>query len=265
MDMYTGPETLNILGDKSLIKKKLPVIKLFLLSVLAGCFIAEGYLAFVRISGTTPKEWGGFNSFLGGCVFPMGLIAIVLVGGELLTGNMMTMAIGVYQNKVGIKDLGFNWIMVILGNLVGGVIIAFLFGHMVGLTEGDFLAKTLAVAQSKVNDSPLVAIISGIGCNIFVCMAVWFSTQAKTFSGKILGMWFPVMVFVLIGFQHVVANTFIIPAAIFSGQSDITWLDFIENIIFVFIGNGIGGALAFGLPCCLMYGKDAEKLAKKDK
>lgn len=260
MDMYSAPEVLNILGDKAKIKKELPLVKLFLLAVLAGSFIAEGYLAFIRISGTTPKEWGGLNSFLGGCVFPIGLIAIVLVGGELLTGNMMTMAIGVYQKKVNVVALIRNWIVVLIGNIVGGIIIAFLFGHFVGLTEGDFLAKTVAVAQAKINDPPLVAIVSGIGCNIFVCMGVWFSTQAKGFSAKILGAWFPVMIFVLIGFQHVVANAFIIPAAIFSGASPISWVDFIVNIILIFIGNAIGGALAFGLPCYLMYEKDAKKL-----
>lgn len=264
MDMYTAPEVLNILGDKSKIKKQLSFSKVFLRAILAGAFIAFGYLAFVRISGTTPKEWGGFNSFLGGCVFPIGLIAIVLIGGELLTGNMMTMAIGVYQKKVALKDLARNWIIVFLGNMVAGILIAFLFGHFTGLTEGTFLDKTLAVAQSKIADPPLVAIVSGVGCNIFVCMGVWMSTQAKTFSGKILGSWFPVMIFVLIGFQHVVANAFIIPAAIFSGESAISWGDFAINMVLVFIGNAIGGAVAFGLPCYLMYGKDAEKLAEKN-
>ena len=92
---------------------------------------------------------------------------------------------------------------------------AYLFGHIVGLTEGAFLDKTVAVAQAKIADPPLVAFVSGIGCNIFVCLAVYLGALAKSYLGKMFGLWFPVMVFVVCGFQHVVANAFIIPAAIF--------------------------------------------------
>ncbi len=264
MGFLSPAETLEILGDKAKAKTQISFFRLFLLSVLGGTFIAEGFLACIRISGTMPSQWGSFASFMGGCLFPVGLVAIVLVGGELATGNMMVMTIGVFQKKNSVRDLIYNWGVVMAGNMIGGILIAYLFGHIVGMTEGAFLDKTLAIANARINDPPLVALISGIGCNIFVCMAVWIATGAKDSAGKIFGMWFPIVVFVTVGFQHVVANAFVIPAAIFSGDSDITWLSYIENFVIVFIGNAIGGSLAFALPCCLMHSQKVKHVSECD-
>ena len=263
MGFLSPTETLDILGDKAKAKTKLSFLRLFLLSILGGTFIAEGFLACIRISGTMPAEWGSFANFMGGCLFPIGLVAIVLVGGELATGNMMVMTIGAFQKKNSIGDLIYNWIVVMVGNMVGGILIAFLFGHIVGMTEGAFLNKTLAIANARINDPPMVALVSAVGCNIFVCMAVWIATSARDSAGKIFGMWFPIMVFVTIGFQHVVANAFVVPAAIFSGASEITWAAYMENFVIVFIGNAIGGALAFALPCCLMHNTKKVKQASE--
>lgn len=263
MGFFNQTEVVDILGDKAKAKKELSFIKLFLLSILGGAFIALGFLACIRGSGTIPAEWGSFGTLIGGCLFPIGLIGIVLVGGELATGNMMTMAIGMFQKKISFLDLIYNWVMVMLGNMVGCILVAYFWGHVVGMTEGAFLDKTMAIATARIGDAPLVAFISAIGCNIFVCMGVWLATSAKDYPGKILGAWFPVMVFVVIGFQHVVANAFVIPAAIFSGESAITWWAYLQNAVIVFLGNAVGGALAFGLPCFLMYGRKESTDTKK--
>lgn len=88
------------------------------------------------------------------------------------------------------------------------------------------------------------AFVSGIGANWLVCLAVWLNFAADDVAGKILGIWFPIMAFVAIGFQHVVANMFIIPAAIFAGYYG--WYDFLENMVSVFLGNAVGGAIFVG-------------------
>lgn len=251
--MNTNSQVLNIMGDRALEKSKTPLIRIFLLAILGGSFIALGGLAFIRITGALPQEWGGLSNFLGGIVFPVGLIGIVFVGGELLTGNMMVMMIGVLQKKISLSQAWVNWLFVFLGNLVGGLIVAYFFGHFIGLTEGAFLAKTLAVGSAKINDPFIVMIVSGIGCNIFVCMAVWMGSIPKDFLGKIFALWFPVMIFVLLGFQHVVANMFFIPIAMFSGESSISILQFALNMLFVFIGNLIGGAGCVAIPCYFNY------------
>lgn len=256
MDFESSQEVVTSLGDKALAKSQLSFFRVSVLGIMAGFFIALGYLSFIRISGTMPKSWGGFSTFLGGCLFPIGLVALTFVGGELATGNMMVMTLGVLQKKIRTKALIYNWLVVLVTNCIGGCLVAYFFGHVVGLTEGGFLEKTLSVAQAKIDDTMLVAFVSGIGCNIFVCLAVYLGAMGKSYLGKMFGLWFPVMVFVVCGFQHVVANAFIIPAAIFSNASHIQWPDYLLNTIVVFLGNAVGGSLFFAVP--LMF-VNAEK------
>ncbi|MBO0441755.1 formate/nitrite transporter family protein [Candidatus Enterococcus ikei] len=261
MDFESSQEVVTSLGNKAVAKSKLSFFRLSVLGVMAGFFIALGYLSFIRISGTVPKSWGGFSTFLGGCLFPIGLIALTFVGGELATGNMMVMTLGVLQKKISGKSLLYNWLVVLITNCIGGILVAYFFGHIIGLTEGPFLEKTISVAQAKIGDTPLVAFISGIGCNIFVCLAVYLGAMGKTYLGKMFGLWFPVMVFVVCGFQHVVANAFIIPAAIFSNASDILWSDYLSNTLFVFLGNAVGGSLFLAVP--LMFVTTEKKEASE--
>jgi len=164
----------------------------------------------------------------------------------------MVMTLGVLQKKVRVGALCYNWLVVLLTNCLGGFLVAYLFGHIVGLTEGAFLDKTVAVAQAKIADPPIVAFVSGIGCNIFVCLAVYLGALAKSYLGKMFGLWFPVMVFVVCGFQHVVANAFIIPAAIFSQSTTISWWDYLQNTLWVFLGNAVGGSLFMAVPLIFM-------------
>lgn len=146
-----------------------------------------------------------------------------------------------------------NWFWVTIANFAGAFIDYF-FGHIVGLTETEpFLAKTVAIAESKITDSFGQTLISAIGCNWLVCLAIWMAFGADDVVGKITGIWFPIMAFVAIGFQHVVANMFVIPAAIFAGY--FSWIDFFGNIIQAFIGNAIGAAGFVGLAYFFCYHK----------
>ncbi|MCY8517968.1 formate/nitrite transporter family protein [Bacillus atrophaeus] len=235
-------------------KVNLPMPSLLVLGFLGGAFIALGYLLDIRVIGDLPKEWGSLSSFLGAAVFPVGLILVVLAGAELITGNMMSVAMALFSKKISVSQLTINWIIVTLMNLVGALFVAYVFGHLIGLTEtGPYAVKTIAAAQGKLDLSFGQVLISGIGCNWLVCLAVWLSFGADDAVGKIAGIWFPIMAFVAIGFQHVVANMFIIPAAIFAGS--FTWTQFIGNLIPAFIGNVIGGALFVGLIYFIAYQK----------
>ncbi len=248
MNFLQGNEIIDILSKKAEEKKKMSLERLVLLGILGGAFIALGYLAYVRVVGNTPENYANIGAFIGASIFPIGLISIYLLGLELVTGNTMTMTLGYLDRRVSLLDVIFNWVVVALANVIGAVIIAYLFGHVVGLTEGTYTESVVKIAESKVNVSYLSMIISGIGGNVFVGVAVWIATSAKNLSGKIFGLWFPVMVFVLIGLQHSIANAFIIPAAMFTGQSSITVFQFMMNFINVFIGNAIGGALILAVP-----------------
>ncbi|GHB32436.1 formate/nitrite transporter family protein [Salinicola rhizosphaerae] len=232
-------------------KTQIPLIPLLVLGFLAGAFIAIGFLLDIRVTGTMPAEWGGLRTFIGASVFPIGLVLTLIAGGELLTGNMMTLPMALFSRQIGVAALVRNWVLITVANFVGSVAVAYFFGHYLGLTEGDFLATTVSVAQHKVAADFGHAFVSAIGCNWLVCLAVWLGYASKDVAGKIFGIWFPVMAFVAIGFQHVVANMFVVPAAIFAGA--VTWGEYLPNFIAVFLGNAVGGALFVGLAYHLAY------------
>ncbi|MCP3762759.1 formate/nitrite transporter family protein [Domibacillus sp. A3M-37] len=252
MSLYSPQEIAVMASESGEKKANLPLVTLLILGFLGGAYISLGFLLDIRVIANVPKEWGSFTSFLGAAVFPVGLILVILGGAELVTGNMMTVTMAWLSKKITFLKVLRNLFLVTIANFIGAVFVAYFFGHIVGLTEeGPFLAKTTAIAQAKLDESFLQAFISAIGCNWLVCLAVWLALGSKDFTGKILGIWFPVMAFVAIGFQHVVANMFVIPAAIFAGQ--VTWAEYVPNFIAVFLGNVIGGAVLVSLLYFIAY------------
>lgn len=250
---YNPKEIADIIIQKGEEKMKMSFVTSIILGFLGGAFIALGFLAFIRMSGTMPDHWGSFATFMGASVFPLGLIMIVLGGGELVTGNMMVVSMSYFAKKVSLPQLIRHIIFFTIFNCLGAIFVAYFFGHIVGLTEGNFLEKTVQTAISKVDATFLEAFVSGIGCNWLVAMAVWMSIGAKQFISKMFAVWFPIMGFVLIGFQHVVANMFIIPAAIFANQ--LSWSTFLPNIVPVFLGNAVGAIVFVAMFYYIAYKK----------
>ncbi|ASK26805.1 formate/nitrite transporter family protein [Neisseria chenwenguii] len=257
MSDFYPHEILNATVGKGIAKGNGSTAELSVLGFLGGAFISLGYLAYIRVVGGMPEEWGSLATLLGAAVFPIGLICILLGGGELITSNMMVLPVAVMMKKITAAQWLRNWLIVTLANVIGAFFVAWFFGHYLGLTEGRYLHETIHVAEGKVAADFGHAVVSGIGCNWMVAMGAWLCYGAHTYSGKILAIWFPIMIFVLIGFQHVVANMFVIPAAIWAG-ADITWTQFAHNMISVYIGNAIGGAVFVGVMYTLAYRKQAE-------
>ncbi|HHX0196557.1 TPA: formate/nitrite transporter family protein [Enterococcus faecalis] len=240
--MYTPDEILGISIENGQKKIQKPLVAKLILGFIGGAMISLGYLAYVRVSASIPADLASVQALVGAAVFPIGLIVILMAGGELITGNMMAVSTAWFAKKVSFRELLVNWVTITLANMVGALFVAYFFGHYLGLTSsGAYLKQVLSLAEHKVAATWLQAIISGIGCNWFVGLALWLCYGAKDAAGKLLGIWFPVMIFVAIGFQHSVANAFIIPAAIFEGG--VQWGDFFRNFIFVYLGNIIGGAI----------------------
>ncbi|WML48048.1 formate/nitrite transporter family protein [Neobacillus sp. PS3-34] len=242
MAFHSPQQTALLAVEAGSRKATLPLRSMLVLGFLAGAFISIGYLLDLRVTANLPKEWGTFGSFLGASVFPVGLILIIIGGGELLTGNMMAVPMAFLSKKISAGRLMNNWFWITISNFIGAVFVAYIFGHITGLTEnGPFLTKTISMAQAKLDEGFAESFFSGIGCNWLVGMAVWLSYSSQEVSGKLLGIWFPIMAFVAIGFQHVVANMFIIPAAIFAGH--FTWMDYLANFVPVYLGNAVGGSI----------------------
>lgn len=259
---FNSPQQIAGLAVEAGVKKaSMQPIQTLLLGFLGGAFISFGFLLDIRVIANLPQEWGSFGSLLGGAVFPVGLILIIIAGGELLTGNMMALPIAVLAKRASLKQLSKNWSLVLISNFIGAIFVAYFFGHIVGLTEtGSFLAKTVGIAEAKIDESFTQTLISAIGCNWLVCLAVWLAYGAEDIGGKIIAIWFPIMAFVAIGFQHVVANMFVIPAAIFAGHA--TWGDYFANFVPVLIGNAIGGGVFVALMYWMVYKDSLQSIGK---
>lgn len=238
-----SPDEILQLSIKTGVKKiHKTILAKLILGFIGGAMISLGYLAYVRVSASIPADLASITSLVGASVFPIGLIVILLAGGELVTGNMMAVSAAFFNKKVTLSQLMQNWLIITLANFVGGIFVAYIFGHVTGLTHvGVYQQQVISIAQHKVDASFLQSFLSGIGCNWFVGLALWLSYGAKDAAGKIIGIWFPVMIFVAVGFQHSIANCFIIPAAIFEGGC--SWIDFISNFIPVYLGNIVGGSI----------------------
>jgi formate/nitrite transporter len=255
MSLYKPDQILEISIKNGVKKTSYPLLTTLLLGFQAGAFISLGFLLYIRVTAPLSEGLSGLSAILGASVFPIGLILTLIAGGELLTGNMMVVPLARFSKKIKTEQVLHNWFLITASNFLGAIFVAYFFGHIVGLTEtGVYLESTVHIAEHKVNATFLQAFISGIGCNWLVAAAVWLSYGSEDMIGKIAGIWFPTMAFVAIGFQHVVANMFVIPAAIFAGH--LTWMDYLNNFIPVFLGNAVGGALFIGMVYWFAYKKN---------
>lgn len=260
-------------------KATLPIGKMILLGIMAGAFIALGGAT----SSTAVHSISdvGLARTLAGAIFPVGLMMIVFVGGELFTGNcLITMA--VLDRKATVGQLLRNLIVVYFSNLVGALIIDFLVFYSGNLDySGGLLgAYTIKVAIAKANITPVKAVTSGILCNMLVCLAILMAGAAKDVAGKIWAIFFPIWAFVVGGFEHCAANMFYIPAGILAAGNpayvakaeeaygitaaqceNLTVLKSLNNFIPVTIGNIIGGAVCIGVMYFFIFRKDWNKKA----
>lgn len=237
-------------------KSKLPVVKMFLLGILAGAFIAFGAEASSLAAHNVTQV--GIQRLIMGCVFPVGLIMVVLLGTELFTGNCMMVA-AVADKRVKFAMLLRNWVVVYLGNLIGAALIVLLVSAtgQLGYSSNGLAVLTIKIAAAKTGLSFGAAFAGGILCNVLVCVAVLLAMASKSIIGKIMGIWFPIMAFVLSGFEHSVANMYYIPAGIFASMNpayaaaaqeagvnmaNLNALGFLGNIVPVTLGNIVGGA-----------------------
>jgi len=231
--------------------------KTFFKAVLAGVMLSFGGLLDTIVSGGSAGLTStdpGLVKVLGGFVFPVGLVMIVLQGFDLLTGSFMIFPMAAIKGAIPWWGVPVNWIIVTFGNLVGSLFFAAVLAKDDGLITGqpylDYI-QNFAVTKA-VTPAWYQILLRGIGCNWLVCIAIWQATAAKETSSKIIATWFPIWVFVACGFDHVVANMFSLPLGIML-QADLTTGYYIKkSLIASYIGNIIGGLLV-GLPAVYFY------------
>jgi formate/nitrite transporter len=239
-----------------------PWLTVFVLGILAGAYIGFGGLLSTTVTFDMAAKWGiGFSKILGGAAFSVGLMLVVIAGAELFTGNNL-MVSSVMMREITFSTMLKRWGVVFLANFIGSIIIAVLF-YFSGLWktgDGALGAAAVKIAYNKVALTFSEALWRGIGCNWLVCLAVWMALAARQIIGKIFAIFFPIMAFVAIGFEHSVANMYFIPTGILlmngAGFSSIpgvdpnilNWINFLwRNLLPVTMGNIIGGVVFVGM------------------
>jgi formate/nitrite transporter len=235
---------------------------------LAGAYIAFGGLVAITVSsGLKPAMWGTLPTLFTGAAFTLGLVLVIIAGSDLATGNMMLVPLSAMQGKIGMGDVVRNLTLVLLGNLVGALFVAYFLAVQTGVI-GDVGAKVGTSAALTHERLAQIAVdkatahtawqtfLRAVGCNWLVCLAVWMSLAAKSVSGKILAIFFPIMAFVAMGFDHVVANMFFLPAAIFAGVPDLGWGDVLLNWVLAGLGNLVGAVVFVATSYWYLFLKD---------
>jgi formate/nitrite transporter len=253
-------------------KARLDIASLIMLSILAGAFIGLGAMfATTVLAGADGIVPFGISRLLAGLVFSLGLVLVVVGGAELFTGNaLMVMALA--AKRISIFEMVRAWSIVFVGNFIGALgtaILVILSGQYLS-GKGAVAAVALSIAAAKVSLPFDRALFLGILCNVLVCLAVWLSLGARSTTDKILAVMLPVSAFVAAGFEHSVANMYLIPLAVLlkdwgpesllstvPSVSDelerLTWSAFVWNLIPVTIGNMIGGGLLVGAVYWFIY------------
>ena len=251
-------------------KCALRILPMLVLGMLAGVYIGFGAELCTIVTHDLSKNLGiGFARFMGGSVFSIGLMLVVIGGAELFTGNCLIIT-GVFTGKVMIKRMLRNWFFVYVANFAGSMLLVVIVYYSGVWKIGNLGvgAEAITIAAGKVSLSFLEAFCRGIGCNWLVCLAVWMAIAGRDLVSKIFGIYFPTMAFVASGFEHSIANMYFVPMGLFlKGEvavvdaaglsvniSGLTWSRFIiGNLVPVTLGNIVGGAFFVGGVYYLVY------------
>ncbi len=258
--MRSPKEIVEYVNKSAMVKEASPLRKVMLLSFIGGAYIAIGALFSVMIGYGFPGAAASNPAvikILMGATFPIGLVMIVLAGGELFTGCCAYFVPNTLSGRqrwgVMAKYCTVVWVM----NFVGALFFGYFLVHLTHLSHYQpTLDGFLAVAKAKTSNPFYVTMLKGIGANWLVCLAVWLGMSSKSVSGKILGIWLPVMTFVAIGYEHSVANMLFLPVAMMEGfELSIVEL-FTRNLIPATLGNILGGLILVGGFYWYLYDRD---------
>jgi|TARA_B110000091_G_scaffold181854_1_gene199529 formate/nitrite transporter len=264
-DAFSPKEVAERVNNIGVAKIKLPLLPLLMLGILAGAFIGLGALYFVLIK-SDPTLGFAISQVLGGVAFSLGLILVIVAGAELFTGNNL-LVLGWAEGKITTAEILKNWFVVCLANFIGAgglALLVFLSGHN-EMNNGAIGEQYIKIAIVKSTLPFWSAFFKGVLCNVLVCMAVWMAFAGRSVIDKVVAVIFPISAFVAAGFEHCIANMYIIPLAILEqtfgnttlAVDKVTWLGFISNLVPVIMGNLVGGSLFVALVYHVIYRRNA--------
>jgi formate transporter len=239
------PAAIALLVERQGVAKAgLDSVTVLVLAVLAGAFVALGSV-FYLVTVTDAALGLGPTRLLGGVAFGLGLVLVVVGGAELFTGNNL-LAMAWASGRIGLRDVLRNWMLVYVGNVVGalGTVVLVVWAGIDALGGGAVGATAVEVASGKVGLGVGAAFARGVLCNALVCLAVWLAMGGRSVTDKVLAVLFPIAAFVALGFEHVVANWFLLPyGAALGGAAAVPVGAMALNLAVVTVGNVVGGTL----------------------
>lgn len=254
-DAFSPKEIAQKVEGVGVAKAQLPFLQTALLGVLAGAFIGLGTLYFTIVVADATLGFA-LQRVLGGVVFSLGLLLVVVAGAELFTGNnliVMAWAAG----KITTGAVLRNWAIVCLANFAGAAALALLvwLSNYSAMNGGAIGQATLKMAAAKVAMPLQEAFFRGVLCNLLVCMAIWMALAGRSVVDKAVAIVFPISAFVAAGFEHSIANMYLIPLAMLlqPAGGTITWTGFFHNMVPVIAGNLVGGSVLVALIYWLIY------------
>ena len=252
-DAYAPAQIAVLVEEVGVRKAHMPAIQTATLGLLAGAFIAFGAMFYTLVMTGSGLGFGP-GRLLGGVAFSLGLVLVLVGGAELFTGNnLIVMAWA--ERRITSGQLLRNWGLVYLANLAGalGCVVLVSASGVLQLGGGAIAETAAAIAAGKLRLGVLEAFTRGILCNILVCLAVWLCFAAHSVSSKVLAIISPVSAFVALGFEHSVANMYLIPIGLLAGQQGLDPGGILGNLVPVTLGNIVGGGGFVALVYWLVY------------
>lgn len=267
-DAFTPAEVAAKVKTLGVNKANMPFLPMFVLSLMGGAFISFGAMYYTVVM-TDPLDAYGLSKMLAGMAFSLGFILVVIAGGELFTGNnLIVMAWA--NGQVSLAKLLRNWGLVYIGNAIGALVTVYLV-YLSGYLDGahyEVGATALKTGLAKISHSTTELFFRGLFCNALVCLASWMVYAARTVTDKVMIIIFPISAFVAMGFEHCIANMFMIPLALVAAADpaivsasslsseaiqSLNVSSMMNNIIPVTLGNIIGGAVMVAMAYYIVY------------
>lgn len=281
LDAYEPSEIAVRVQEVGVKKARLPVLSTLTLGVLAGGFVSLGALYYTLVASDASLSFAA-SRVLGGVVFSLGYILVVVAGAEVFTGNIL-LVMAWASRKITHKELWRNWVTVYAGNFIGafGLALLVVLSRQWTMNGGLVAEQAVYIAAMKTSYPFWEAFFRGILCNIFIALAVWASMAGRTVTDRVLAIIFPISAFVALGFEQSIANMYFIPIGILLQGSvgplaegvaaNLNWLGFLRNLVPVTLGNIVGGGVMVALVDHFIYhrmgrppGADPQPGAKTD-
>ncbi|MCC6753960.1 MAG: formate/nitrite transporter family protein [Saprospiraceae bacterium] len=260
-DAFSPAEIADRVEQLGVAKARLPLFSLFLLGLLAGGFIALGAMYYTLVASDSSMGFAA-KRVLGGGVFSLGLLLVVVAGAELFTGNnLLVMAWA--DRRLTTAELLRNWGLALFANFLGafGVALLVLYSGHPGMNSELVREQYVSIAQTKLSLPFANAFFSGVLCNALVCLAVWMAQAGRSVIDKAVAILFPVSAFVAAGFEHCVANMYLVPMGILLSEANtadtsgqlLNWSGFFASLLPVVLGNIAGGSILVATIYYLIY------------